>query len=105
MDRSMTVRRIVFGALLWVAAIPMTSPYAHAQDQTAAVRLDIENARTVLSKYQDPMIAVHDGYLSTVTCMDYPRGSHAADDMGYQPGGMGVHLKQRFVGGHHRVQV
>ena len=47
-----------------------------AQEQSQ----ELEAARTALSKYQDPIVAVRDGYLSTVGCVEYPDG------------GMGVHF-------------
>lgn len=43
--------------------------------------------RSTLEKYQDPVVAVHDGYFSTVGCVEY------AD------GGMGIHfLNPRLIG-------
>lgn len=46
--------------------------------------------KTTLEKYRDPIVAVHDGYLSTLACMEFPAGEPGA--MGYTPGGMGVHF-------------
>lgn len=47
--------------------------------------------RAALEKYQDPVVAVHDGYLSTLGCIEYPQGSKEGE-MQYLPGGMGVHF-------------
>jgi hypothetical protein len=48
-------------------------------------------ARTALDRYKDPVAAVHDGYLSTLACIDYPTpGGHGA--MAYKAGAMGVHF-------------
>jgi len=56
----------------------------------------LEYVRTVLNKYQDPMAAVRDGYLSTVACIDYPtahqEGMGHDTTMDYKPGGMGIHF-------------
>jgi hypothetical protein len=41
---------------------------------------DLEQARAALERYQDPYVAVRDGYLSTVACVEWPDG------------GMGVHF-------------
>jgi len=66
----------------------------------AATDPAIAKARTDLAKYQDPLVAVADGYFSTVACMDFPKGGEAmAGMMGYQPGGMGVHfLNANLIG-------
>jgi hypothetical protein len=59
---------------------------------------ELQRVRTALDKYQDPVAAVHDGYLSTVGCIDYPEGS-SEGKMQYVPGGMGVHfLNPQLVG-------
>ena len=47
--------------------------------------------RAALEKYQDPFVAVHDGYFSTVGCVHYPRPA-GPGQMPYPPGGMGVHF-------------
>ena len=48
--------------------------------------------RAALEKYQDPVAAVHDGYFSTLGCIDYPNGSAGTGEIAYKPGGMGVHF-------------
>jgi len=52
---------------------------------------ELASARSVLDKYADPIVAVHDGYLSTVGCIDYPKGA-SEGSMQYVAGGMGVHF-------------
>ncbi len=51
----------------------------------------LDSVRTLLDKYQDPVAAVRDGYLSTLVCVDFPKGA-AEGTMQYGPGGMGVHF-------------
>jgi hypothetical protein len=51
----------------------------------------LEQARAALDKYHDPIVAVHDGYFSSVGCIEYPKGGHEGT-MRYAPGGMGVHF-------------
>lgn len=41
---------------------------------------DLAAVRDALAKYQDPLVAIRDGYLSTLGCVEYPVG------------GMGVHF-------------
>src|ERR1700736_1173670 len=58
----------------------------------------IKAARTALEKYQDPIVAIRNGYYSTVACIDFPTGGTLAN-MNYPAGGMGVHfLNFRLVG-------
>jgi hypothetical protein len=55
--------------------------------------------RAALEKYQDPIVAVHDGYFSTLGCVDYPKGGAGMGEMAYKPGGMGVHfLNSALIG-------
>jgi hypothetical protein len=48
--------------------------------------------RKALEKYKDPIAAVHDGYYSTVGCVDFPTGGTEHGAMEYKPGAMGVHF-------------
>jgi hypothetical protein len=52
---------------------------------------ELQPVRAALDKYRDPIVAVHDGYFSTVGCVEYPHGGHEGT-MPYKPGGMGVHF-------------
>ena len=48
--------------------------------------------RAALDKYKDPIAAVHDGYYSSVGCVDFPGGGSEKGAMEYKPGAMGVHF-------------
>jgi len=52
----------------------------------------INAVKAALSKYKDPVVAVRDGYLSTVGCVDFPGGATGHGSMEYKPGAMGVHF-------------
>ncbi|HET8623727.1 MAG TPA: hypothetical protein VFM14_09220 [Gemmatimonadales bacterium] len=86
-----------------MAAVLLASPSVGlAQDKVAgdvvALSPELEQVRTVLDKYRDPVVAVHDGYLSTLGCVEYPTGG-AEGAMPYAPGGMGVHfLNLQLIG-------
>lgn len=88
-----------------VAALSFVlSSAAAAQDgkqvATAAVSPELERARALLEKYQDPIAAVHDGYFSTLACVEYRQGG-TEGAMRYVPGGMGVHfLNLQHIGPH-----
>jgi hypothetical protein len=80
-------------AVATVLAIWSCSPAAaQAGKASGAPKLsaDMEQVRAGLDKYQDPIAAVHDGYFSTLACVEYQKG--AEGHMQYTPGGMGVHF-------------
>jgi len=52
---------------------------------------ELQQVRAALNKYQDPIVAVHDGYFSTVGCVEYPKPG-AAGQVPYRAGGMGIHF-------------
>ena len=66
----------------------------------AAGSPQLEQARALLDKYQDPIAAVHDGYFSTLACVEYRQGG-TEGSMRYVPGGMGVHfVNLQHIGPH-----
>jgi hypothetical protein len=79
-------------ALALVAAALMVGARAGAAQQAAAPGDSVlARVKAGLAKYQDPIVAVRDGYLSTVACVDFPTGG-GMGEMQYKPGGMGVHF-------------
>ena len=60
---------------------------------TAGAKLSPElvSARDALAKYADPLVAVRDGFFSTVACIDFPHGAKDGP-VDYPPGAMGVHF-------------
>ena len=52
---------------------------------------ELMQARAALDRYRDVVNAVHDGYLSTVGCIEYSQGG-SDGTIQYEPGGMGVHF-------------
>jgi len=60
---------------------------------------ELETVRAAMEKYQDPYVAVHDGYFSTVACFDFPRSSSEPGRLHYGEGAMGIHfLNPQLVG-------
>ena len=76
---------------LTAAFATLVSPAARAQGMRPNASPEIVKARADLAKYQDPMVAVRDGYFSTVACVEYPTGG-GEGAMAYKAGGMGVHF-------------
>jgi hypothetical protein len=102
--RSMICRGTALGLRLLIAASAVLLPVSvgWAQDGgrggTGSLTPELAKARTALDKYRDPVVAVHDGYLSTLGCIEYPTGG-GEGAMPYPPGGMGVHfLNLQLVG-------
>ena len=62
---------------------------AAAQRPTLPAGLD--SVRAALDKYQDVFVAVRDGYLSTIGCVDFATPGKAGETP-YAAGAMGVHL-------------
>ena len=84
--------RLFTGTLCIVLAAPL------AQAQAPTLPPELENVRAALEKYQDPIMAVHDGYFSTVGCVEFFRPG-GPGRVPYLPGGMGVHfLNPRLIG-------
>ena len=52
---------------------------------------ELQKVREALEKYQDPVVAVHDGYFSTLGCVEYPKPG-ATGQVPYPAGGMGIHF-------------
>jgi hypothetical protein len=77
-----------------VAALPLSLGAQAAQSVAAGPRLSPElmAARTALDKYQDPVMAVRDGFLSSLGCLTYSAGMSGHGGMDYKAGGMGVHF-------------
>ncbi len=78
---------------LAVSLALLLPPGSSAAGQEASVKIpaELEPVRTALDKYRDPILAVHDGFLSTLGCVEYPEGGKEGF-MQYEPGGMGVHF-------------
>ena len=79
-----------------VAALASALPTvlrAQAKQQGTVMNVAAINAvRKALDKYKDPIVAVREGYLSTVGCVDFPGGGTEHGSMEYKPGAMGVHF-------------
>lgn len=59
----------------------------------------LQSAKAALQRYQDPIVAVREGYFSTIACIEFPKAGTLAS-MPYPAGGMGVHLlNMSYVGG------
>jgi hypothetical protein len=80
--------------LLVLLAVPNLAKAQAKQAGTAmspTLTPELVATRTLLEKYSDPLVAVRDGYFSTVACIDFPHGGQDGPVV-YAPGAMGVHF-------------
>ena len=71
--------------------LPGGSLHAQAPGSPSALPPELEKVKSALEKYQDPIVAVHDGYFSTLGCVEFPAPG-APGEVPYAAGGMGVHF-------------
>ncbi len=91
MDAHRTSRTIRGFAIVIVAALASGPLTSFARAQTKPAEPDLSSVRAALKKYEDPYVAVHDGYFSTVGCVEIAKAG-AVGHMQYKPGAMGVHF-------------
>jgi hypothetical protein len=87
-------RRSIVACVVFVVAACGAAPQPQIQtlwEEPASLPPELAQVRAGLDRYRDVVSAVHDGYLSTVGCIEYPEGGREGE-MQYQPGGMGVHF-------------
>jgi hypothetical protein len=82
--------RSQFFALAAAIALSLALP-SLAQD-TKSLTAELQRAQEALDKYKDPIVAVHDGYWSTIGCVMYPKAGSGEGHVSYKPGGMGIHF-------------
>jgi hypothetical protein len=88
----LTYRHRRFAPILaLLAAVSVLPPDPRAQAQAPPLPPELEQIRAALEKYQDPYVAVRDGYFSTVACVYFPRPG-GTGQIPYPAGGMGVHF-------------
>ncbi len=76
-------------ALIATFAAAFSAPALHAQGEAQGAELD--RVRAGLQKYQDPVVAIHDGYFSTLGCIEIAKAG-GPGRVPYKPGSMGVHF-------------
>ena len=82
--------RLAWSAAGWLLlAFPLAPRPLVGQAKPDAPDLSVVQA--ALDKYRDPIVAVHDGYLSTVGCIEFPAAG-TEGQLPYVAGGMGVHF-------------
>jgi len=80
---------VAFAALVWAGA---ANGQAKQSAPAPTLPANLVATRAALDKYQDPLVAIRDGYLSTLGCVDFPKGGSGMGEMAYKPGAMGIHF-------------
>ena len=92
------VRRHILGLVILVAIGCVLALPSSGRAQGPALPPELERVRAALEQYQDPYVAVRDGYFSTVGCVHYPQPG-GAGRVPYVAGGMGIHfLNPQLIG-------
>jgi hypothetical protein len=94
------VRSLSLGSasLLTVAALSVALWPLAVRAQGPALSPELEKVRAALAKYEDPVVAIRDGYFSTLGCIEFPRPG-APGHLPYPAGGMGIHfLNVQLIG-------
>jgi hypothetical protein len=88
-----TVCRNLLVAIFAVLTVVTTSAQATPETKPAASPMspELQRVRAALEKYRDPVVAVHDGYLSTLACINFPNEPLPGHEQ-YPKGAMGVHF-------------
>jgi hypothetical protein len=85
----MTISRAIRALPLIIALSLLGAPAVPAQ--APMLTPELEKVRSALDKYRDPIVAVHDGYFSTLGCVEFPTAG-GAGQVPYPVGGMGIHF-------------
>jgi hypothetical protein len=84
--------RVTTVACYAVATALATSVFTRsASAQGVADSAALNSARAALQRYEDPYIAIREGYLSTLACMEFDKPG-GPGQMAFNPGAMGVHF-------------
>src|SRR2546426_10790440 len=87
--RSAALRLLLLTAACWLLVQPDVAP--QGSESSPTLPPELEKVRSALEKYRDPIMAVHDGYFSSVACVEYPSAG-GPGQVPYPAGGMGVHF-------------
>lgn len=79
------------GAVLALAAATPILAQAPAAGAASGGSAELDRVRAALDRYRNPLVAVHDGYFSTVACITYPAAGLAGQTP-FPAGAMGVHF-------------
>src|SRR5450755_962567 len=87
---------VLFAVVTVVTTLAQTTPVT--KPAASKMSPELQRVRAALEKYRDPVVAVHDGYLSTLACINFPNEPLPGHEQ-YPKGAMGVHfINAQLVG-------
>lgn len=86
-----TVCRGLFPAIFCLLTVMTTSAQAIPETKQPPMSAELQRVRAALEKYQDPVMAIHDGYFSSLLCINFPHDPLPGHEV-YPKGAMGVHF-------------
>jgi hypothetical protein len=84
-------QRLPWAVVCWTAVLWIPLAAQPLVGQTKPDPADLSVLRSALKKYEDPYLAIHDGYFSSLGCVEIGRAG-GPGHVPYKPGGMGVHF-------------
>lgn len=81
---------VALGASL-LASAASTAAAQVRQAGAPELSAELASVRDALDRYRDPLVAVREGYFSTLSCIEFPQGG-VDGTVQFKPGAMGVHL-------------
>jgi hypothetical protein len=82
---------MVRAAALSVFVLGIASVWSQTTKTDTSLPPELEPVRAALEKYKDPVLAIHDGYFSTLGCADFPHKAKPGHEP-YPQGAMGIHF-------------
>jgi hypothetical protein len=79
----MRVAVIATRAIGLALALFSATPALSATSDADQITPELQRVRQALDKYRDPIRAVHDGYFSTVGCVEYPKAGAPGPPLRY----------------------
>src|SRR5262245_21513144 len=87
-----------YSTIQLVLAAVVLMPCVSVGAQGPELSPELQKVRAALEKYQDPIVAVHDGYRSTLGCVEFPHPA-GSGRVPYPQGGMGIHFANARISG------
>lgn len=82
---------MVRAAALSMLVLGITSVWSQTTKTDTSLPPELEPVRAALEKYKDPVLAIHDGYFSTLGCAEFPHKAKPGHEP-YPQGAMGIHF-------------
>lgn len=86
-----TLCKNLFPGIVCVLTVLTTAAQDIPETKQPPMSAELHRVRAALEKYQDPVMAIHDGYFSSLLCINFPHDPLPGHEP-YPKGAMGVHF-------------